>query len=461
MPSRGEQLQSYQFMVQRVVSALVLRETDPPQSPFRRAASAAFASVLVAVVIAAGFGVYSIFTGGGNSKWKTEGTVIVEKNSSATFLYKDGKLLPALNLTSAILASSVAKPTVMTVSANSLQKVAWGQTIGIANLPNSLASSKQLAGFPWSVCAMQTKDGPVSAVVAGRDQVFRGRVVGAEEAMLVRSTARGTQPYVLWRGTLYETTEAAATALGRGATPTPVAPAFLNGLPQGQPIVPINVPNSGAVSRFNSLWRVGEVIGLRDVSNELSYVLVREDGLFFVTQLQAQLAKYNDRNNENINDVNDNGRREISHTLIPNPNDPRQPPTNLPRFSTYNGSGLCSVVKDEANNTELRADVPLNLDSRPQTARRSGSGTAWADYVLMPDGMGALVVSGQTGSAAGGTYSYVSRDGVRFAAANRDVLTKLGYDGARPLRLSASLVSLLPEGPGLDPTAALVPITVS
>jgi len=50
---------------------------------------------------------------------------------------------------------------------------------------------------------------------------------------------------------------------------------------------------------------------------------------------------------------------------------------------------------------------------------------------------------------------------VRFAAANRDVLTKLGYDGARPLRLSASLVSLLPEGPGLDPTAALVPITVS
>jgi hypothetical protein len=50
---------------------------------------------------------------------------------------------------------------------------------------------------------------------------------------------------------------------------------------------------------------------------------------------------------------------------------------------------------------------------------------------------------------------------VRYAAANRDVLTKLGYDGAVPVRLSAELVSLLPEGPGLDPTAAMVPVTVS
>jgi len=453
MPSRGEQLQSYQFMVQRVVSALVLRETDPPQSPFRRAASAAFASVLVAVVIAAGFGVYSIFTGGGNRKWQAEGTVVVEKNSAAAFLVHEGKLWPALNLTSAILASGSPKPNVMTVSAKSLQSVPWGPTIGIPFLPNSLASKKELAGFPWSVCAMQIKEGPVSAVVVGRSEVARGRLVGSEDAMLVRSTARGAAPYVLWRGRLYETSQTTAESLARGVQVTAVAPAFLNGLPKGEPIEPINVSNSGEVSKFNNLWKVGEVIAVRGVTADFSYVLVREDGLFYVTQLQAQLAKYNGRD-ENINDVNDNGKRQISNALLPKGNDPRQAPSNLPRFTTYNGTGLCSVVNDELGNTELRADVPLSLDRRPQTARRSGSNAIYADYVLMPNGMGAIVVSGQT-------YSYVSRDGVRFAAANLDVLKKLGYEGAVPVRLSSSLVSLLPEGPGLDPTAAMVPVTVS
>jgi type VII secretion protein EccB len=410
--------------------------------------------VLVAVVIAAGFGVYSIFTGGGNQKWKAEGTVVVEKNSAAAFLFHEGKLHPALNLTSAILASGSPKPNVMTVSAKSLQSVPWGQTIGIPFLPNSLASKKDLVGFPWSVCAMQPKEGgPVSAVVAGEAEISRGKVVGPEDAMLVKSTARGAAPYVLWRGRLYETKQATADALARGVTVTPVAPAFLNGLPKGEPIEPINVPKSGEVSKFNSLWKVGEVIAVRGVTADFSYVLVRDDGLFYVSQLQAQLAKFNGRN-ENINDVNDNGKRAISNSLLPKENDPRQPPSNLPRFSTYNGSGLCSTVRDESGNTELRVEVPLNLERHPQTARRSTSNAIYSDYVIMPDGKGAIVVSGQT-------YSYVSRDGVRFAAANLDVLKKLGYEGAVPVRLSSSLVALLPEGPGLDPTEAMVPVTVS
>ena len=50
MPSRQDQLHSYQFTVQRVVSALVSRDTDPAQAPFRRAATATLASVLLAVV---------------------------------------------------------------------------------------------------------------------------------------------------------------------------------------------------------------------------------------------------------------------------------------------------------------------------------------------------------------------------------------------------------------------------
>lgn len=454
MPSRGEQLQSYQFMVQRVVSALVLRETDPPQSPFRRAASATFASVLVAVVIAAGFGVYSIFTGGGNQKWKVEGTVVVEKNTAAAFLFHEGKLHPALNLTSAVLASGSPKPNVMTVSSKSLQSVSWGPTIGIPFLPNSLATKKELVQYPWSVCAMQIKEGPVSAVVVGRTEVAKGRLLGPEDATLVRSTVRNSTPYVLWRGKLYETKQSTADRLAPGVQVATVAPAFLNGLPKGDPVEPISVTNGGTASRFNETWKVGEVISVFGVTAEDRYVLVREDGLFYVSQVQAQIAAISGLHRLSFGDVTDNNKRSISTNLLPKEGEPRTPPSSLPKFSVYNGSGLCSVVNDDKGNTELRVDVPINLDSRPQTARRSGNNAIYADYVLMPNGMAAIVASGQT-------YSYVSRDGVRFAAANLDVLKKLGYEGAAPVSLSSSLVALLPEGPGLDPTAAMVPVTVS
>jgi len=47
MATRKDQLQSHQFLGQRMVSALVTRETDPEQPPFKRATSAAFGGVTV------------------------------------------------------------------------------------------------------------------------------------------------------------------------------------------------------------------------------------------------------------------------------------------------------------------------------------------------------------------------------------------------------------------------------
>ena len=80
MPSRQDQLHSYQFSLQRAVAALVLRETDPPASPFRRLAGAALASVLVAAIALGGAALYGLFAGGG-SKWRDERAVIVEKRA--------------------------------------------------------------------------------------------------------------------------------------------------------------------------------------------------------------------------------------------------------------------------------------------------------------------------------------------------------------------------------------------
>jgi hypothetical protein len=47
--------------------------------------------------------------------------------------------------------------------------------------------------------------------------------------------------------------------------------------------------------------------------------------------------------------------------------------------------------------------------------------------------------------------------GVRYAVPSREVLSMLGYGSVRPVRMPASLVSLLPSGHALDPDAARAP----
>ena len=68
MPSRTDLLHSYQFRSRRVLAALVMRETDPSQSPLRRGVGAVFGGLMVAILIGAAFGIYGLVTkvGGGN-----------------------------------------------------------------------------------------------------------------------------------------------------------------------------------------------------------------------------------------------------------------------------------------------------------------------------------------------------------------------------------------------------------
>jgi type VII secretion protein EccB len=441
-------------MVQRVVSALVLRETDPPQSPFRRVATAALASVLVAVIIAAGFGVYGVFTNRGDRTWRKEGAVIIEKGTGAVYVFRENKLHPALNLASAYLASSATKPEKFEVSTKSLQSVPWGLTVGVPFLPDTLPGPKELAGLPWSVCSLPGNGSPVSVVVAG-NQGLGGRTVMDDEAILVRSATRTTAPtdtYMLWRGRLYEIRPAVAGSLAPGVQPTIVSAAFINGVAKGQPLEPLVIERKGNPFEKNPAWKIGEVIRVTSFQED-RYVVVRANDLAWVSEFQAALLGTLRGGSENPNDLTKYGAINDRIQQAPGTS-PMDPPVERPSIAVYTGSGLCSVIKDDQGSVELRADVKVDVTKRPGTASRSKVGAIYADYVIMPAGQGALVSSGQT-------YSLVAPDGVRYAAANALVLAKLGYDGITTLKLPPALVALLPEGPGLDPTEALVPLAVS
>src|SRR5688572_3582059 len=157
MASRQNQLHSYQFAVQRTVSALVTREPDPAQPPFRRIVGSVFASAMLAILALAGVGIYGLIVQGGNTTWRTNGAVVVERESGAKFVYLDGKLHPVVNYASALLISRSSDPKTMSVSRKSLTGAARGTPLGIAGAPDSLAAPDRLLGAPWTVCSVQIR----------------------------------------------------------------------------------------------------------------------------------------------------------------------------------------------------------------------------------------------------------------------------------------------------------------
>ena len=94
MPSRQDQLHSYQYSVQRVVAALVTHDPDPSRSPLRRAGTTALVSLLIAAIAVGGAGLYGLLTGQSSVDATDTNVVFQEKGTGARFVYLDGKLHP-------------------------------------------------------------------------------------------------------------------------------------------------------------------------------------------------------------------------------------------------------------------------------------------------------------------------------------------------------------------------------
>ncbi|MFI6265904.1 type VII secretion protein EccB [Micromonospora sp. NPDC051006] len=455
MPSRQDQLHSYQFTVQRAVAALVMRETDPVQSPFRRLAGAALASVLVAAIGLGGFALYGLFTGGGSS-WRDAGAVIVEKESGARYVYREQKLHPVLNYASALLIVGAEQSRTVLVSRRSIEGVPRGLPLGIADAPDSLPAPARLSTAPWTVCSMPPSDadrtGSRSALLIGAD-AGRGRPLG-EEALLLRHPDGGL--HLVWHQRRYlirDPTRVLAALATTRARAVPVAPALLNALPAGVDLVPPTLPGLGRGSERVPGARVGDVYLVRNSGGGRQYAVVVREGLAGITELQAGLLLA--RTGQGEPEAMTLGR----FAALPaepdlTPTGPTAPPAAPPKLTSVEAGGLCARVGDDAGVAEVHVGVPLpDLAAAPRTAAGTPGGPR-ADHVVVEPGRGAVVEAVAAPGASGGAVSVVTDLGRRYVLADRGVLGMLGYRDVRPARLPAGLVSLVPAGATLDPAAA-------
>ncbi len=471
MPSRRDQVQSYQFAVQRAVSALVAGEADPLRSPLRRLVGAAFGGVMVGVIALAAVGLFGMVTGRTGAGWRDGSAVILERESGAAYVLREGVLVPTANFTSALLLQQ--SPRTVTVPRKQLAGEPRAPMVGIPNAPESLPDPKRLLTGPWSVCTAgsRTASGGQSATTAlFVGAAAGGRPLAGDEALLVR-LPDGDTPYLIWNGYRYRINSAPMVLEALALSQQPqlaVGGSWLNALPEGKAIAPPTQDGRG--EPFKAIpdlpdARVGQILVV-ETANQKQYYLVGRERLRPITAMEAVIALA-DKETRRAYPGNPPEARTLAASAAFSapraeapPASAERPPDTPPRIARLSGpdAAMCATFTGGDSVARIVVDADPFTGRGVPTQQRTPRGGLLVDRVVVAPGHGAVVAAQSSPNAQLGTLFLVSDLGIRYPLASPDVLRMLGYSGAQPVRLPAGLVARLPEGPELDPQAATRPI---
>ncbi|MEV7968401.1 type VII secretion protein EccB [Sphaerisporangium sp. NPDC088356] len=470
MQTRRDLYQAHRLMMQRLGMALLQGEPDVPESPMRRHNVAMFCGVLVAVLVVAGFGVWGLIKPGGATALTEPGTLIVEEETGATYVYsrQEAKLIPVANYTSARLLLDSAEVKVRTVSSASLAGFSRGTLVGIPGAPNSLPAPEKLVHGPWTACVAESVDPsgtrrPYVSLVGGMD--VGGRPFGGD-AMLADD---GQQSWVILADRRMRVSDAGVRAL-TAERPRQVPATWLNALPIGPDFRGPSIPGLGAKVRGpdGRLSAVGRVYTVPAVTGGAPrwHVLLR-DGLASITQTQATLLLQDPASKGAY------GRSPVRAIELDAARANAAPqsrtslaadglPSTMPEVTTPDpASQLCAVYPDTAKGS-TRARLTIGSRVAIPVPQGAASDQDHVDQVMLPPGGAVLagLLPGEGRLDAVQNYSLITDQGRRFALASGDLLPKLGYEQSEVAPLPAQLLHLIPEGPALDPAAAHVPVPV-
>jgi type VII secretion protein EccB len=464
MWTQRDQLQAYQFLRRRLVSALVVGDANHPVSPSRRLVIGCIVGLAVTLLTVAGFGIYGVLRPGSSQDWRKPGQVVLDSASGANYvLGKDGRLYPMANQASARLFAGSA--TTVSVSPKSLATAPRGATLGIAGAPDSLPAT--MLGNRWTVCSQQPADRPTDTTPVTTALLGVAPSVRSLRTGLVVSDPGGHR-YLLANGHRYllaDDTIAVALSYDR-VTPLPVSWSFVDVVPAGPDLGPLPVDGAGGQgpTLAGTPTRVGEVVQVAGQTGNL--YLVESGGLAPIDALPARLVLATPQNAAAYPDGNPTVKAVPAaavagaHRL-----DQAYPdrPVDLPPAASPAGPALaaCLTLNGETGVVGalwLSDHLPLRPGAKP-VATGGGAGTSdrTADLVLVAPGTGLLAAEHQSGTAGAGTTYLVTDQGIRFPVAGGGALAALGYKAAQRKPVASALLALLPVGPALDPAAAARP----
>jgi type VII secretion protein EccB len=305
MASRRDELNAYTFAKKRTVAAFLQPSATGTEEGAPRPMRAVLPSIIVGVLILAGFGAFGMFKPKAPKDWAQPGTrVIVGKDSTTRYVVlstgkgkaKKTLLHPVLNLASARLLLTPQQFKVIQVSDDILDsgKPPRGPILGIPYAPDRLPSEKEAAKSKrWAVCEQPGggKGGTVQKatfVLGDRDlQRTEGKQKLSGGQVLYVQGQKGRQRYLVdAKGTKYpisakeEDKSLTGTLVGIDRQPQSVTDDWLATLHVGSTIAFPTIPGqigdkAGAGSGLSeSEDRIGMVLQAQTGSGPQHYVVL-------------------------------------------------------------------------------------------------------------------------------------------------------------------------------------------
>jgi hypothetical protein len=249
-------------------------------------------------------------------------------------------------------------------------------------------------------------------------------------------------------------------ALGwAGVRPVAVAESFLNAVPAGPDLAPLELPGAdapaprrvaGTTARIGQLFRAAGQV----------YVMTAA-GLAPIGPVSARLLQAAGR------PVTDVSPQDVGQVLVDTAVEPPGLPAAVPevRGAESPSAVVCATYRgpggDRAVTVETFGQVPAGMtldDQQVAPARPGTDGVPTADRVALAGGHAALVsAAAPSGSITPGNVFLVTDQGVKHPIPRQSVgavQASLGYRGVTPVPVPAAVLALVPTGTAFDPVAA-------
>ncbi len=404
------------------------------------------------------------------------GSVIIgDRDSGAVYVNIDGRLYPALNLTSARLAAgSAAAPA--WVTAGEIAKYPTAPMIGIPGAPGDLRIGSS-AVSAWAVCDTAASRGggaaPAVTAIAG-ELAGAGRAAPMTPTQAILVTHRDAT-YLLWNGhrsridpgdrsvTLHLGLDPAVTR------PVAISNALFDAMPAAEPIVVPVVPEVGTPSRWLADLTVGSVLETRDAAGTVSgFYALLPGGVQKISSFVADVLR-----TDNPQGVA--GPRLVApDQLVSIPvvdvlNVDYYPAGRLTFVDTFANPVTCVTWQKQAGDPTAaitvasgrRLPVPAAQEAHVVSLVRDDRSpdSVEADHALVLPGAANLVATTSIAAVSDSRESlyWLSPQGVRYGISwDQPTLAALGLDARTAVQAPWPLVRTFAAGPALSRDGALL-----
>ncbi|MGM1060384.1 type VII secretion protein EccB [Saccharothrix sp. Mg75] len=438
MQTQRDHLHAYQTMVGRMSSALLLGDTSQGEPPAQRALFGLVMGTVLALLIAVGFGVYGLIKPGGSQAWKQPDAILVEEETGATYVHRNGLLVPVLNQASALLMTG-AGAHVETIKRASLADLDRGPEVGIVGAPEAVPDKGALVTGPWLLCLAAQGGGMGLDLVPGAQTA----TVGDDRHLWV--AAPDGRQYAVWAGRKHGLADdTAPVALGLGAGPPVTAPeAWLDALPDGPELGAAVIPDDGEVGpRVGAApRRVGDLFE-QDTAAGVQPFVLRVDGLAPLSRTEyALLQAKHGRNATRLDTAALAGAPRSADTSLT---------SRLPDLVTTkplvdrDGPERAVCLRQQPVGTGVSSSlVTADPEHRPDHATGSTAATR-----LKP-ASGVLAAAVPVAEGRKPDRFLITDQGVKYPVPDDDSVTALGFGGVTPVPVDAAVLDAVPEGPVL------------